>query len=304
MSDAVAAPNAAPAGAPGTQQQPAQQPNAAAQKPGETAAQAQARMLKLVLDGKEVELPESEVLANYRKGKDASKLLSKVEQRRQEALRAKAEADGLLSRLKADPISALRDLGVDVRALSEKTILEDIELEKMTPAERRAYEAEKKLKAYEAEKQKAEEEKQRTVHEQEVARHKDEFASLFMETMEATGLPKSSGRYVLHRMASLYAQNEEAGLESTPEEMATHVLEGLKREHTGVLSGLDGDRLLEYLGPDVVKKVLGAHLARINAKRGRPAQPTAQVQQTQQQNVPVDDKKGRWAFIEKNYLAK
>ena len=294
-----AAPVAAPAGQPGaTNAQPQVAPPG--QKPGETPAQAEARRLKLRIDDREVELDESEVVANYRKGKDSSRLLSKVEQRRQEALKAKAEAEGLLSRLKSDPRGALRELGVDVRKLSESTILEEIELEKMSPAERRAHELQKKLDEHESAKQKAEEEKERAAHEQEVARHKDEFANLFLDVMERTGLPKTSGRFVVARMASLYAQNEEAGLESSPEEMAAHVMRGLEAEHRGVLSGLEGDALLERLGPDVVRKVLGAHLAKVNKKRserGIDPAPAVRPKPLPQPTTP-NPRKGRWAAIE------
>lgn len=290
MADAVAAPTGAPtpAGSPG--QSPAQP--GAAPKPGEPSQETQARRLKVRLDGpEEVELDESDLVTNYKKGKGAAQLLTKATERRQEALKAKAEAEGLLKRLKEDPRAALRDLGVDVRKLSESTILEEIELEKMTPAERRAYEAEQKLKGYEAEKQKAEQERQQAAFEEEKARHQDEFAHLFLSTMEATGLPKASGRFVAWRMAHLYQQNEEAGLESSPEEMAAHVMEGLRTEHRGVVSGLEGEALLEFLGPDVVKKVLSIHLQKARAKRGVGAPPPRTVEKPQEQRK-VDPRKG------------
>jgi hypothetical protein len=301
MADTAAAQSAAPAGAPGTTApQPGQQPPAPGQRPGETATQAQARMLKLVLDGKEVELPESQVVTNYRKGLEASKTLSKVEVRRQEALKAKAEADGIFARLKADPVGVLESLGIDTRGLSEKRILQEIELERMTPDQRRAHDLEQKLKQFETEKQKAEREKQEQAHTAEVERHKDEFANLFVQTMESLGLPKSSGRFVVPRMAQLYAQNEAAGLESSPEEMAAHVMRGLEAEHRGVLSGLDGDALLERLGSDVVRKVLGAHLARVNAKRrgGAPPPVTSRPATPAPSPENMDPRKGRWAHIE------
>lgn len=279
-----------------------QQDNAAAgAKTGETAAQAEARRLKLRIDNQDVELDESEVVANYRKGRDASKLLTKVEQRRQEALKARAEAEGLLGRLKSDPRGVLRELGVDVRGLSEKTILEEMELEKMTPAERRAYEAEQKLKAYEAEKEKAKQTEAEKAHAAEVERHKDELAGLFLETFDKLGLPKSSARFVLHRMAHLYGQNEAAGLESTPEEMAAYVLEGFKGEHKGVLSGLEGEALLSHLGEDMVKKVLSAHLSKVRAKRGMGGQQVARqaLEAVAKPAEGFDRRKGRMGAIEK-----
>lgn len=293
MSDAAPAAPTAPAAPP-----PGAQPAATTPKPGETPAQAEARRIKLVLDGKEEDLGEEEVVANYRKGKNAAQLLSKVDQRRQEALKAQAHADGVLGRLKKEPLAVLRELGVDVRQLSESTILQEIELERMTPAERKAHELEQKLKGYESEKQKAEEERKRAAFEEEKARHQDEFAQLFTETMVATGLPKTSARHVAHRMAALYQQNEEAGLESTPEEMAAHVMHGLKAEHTGLLSGMEGDALLEWLGEGVVKKVLGAHLAKVRSRPG--AQPAVvRAPMPAPAASPVDPRKGRWADIDR-----
>jgi hypothetical protein len=221
-----------------------------------------------MLRGQEQELDESHVLTNYEKGVNASKLLSKVELRRQEALKAKAEAEGLYSRLKKDFWGVARELGIDTAEMSQKEILEQIRLEQMTPEQRKLHELEKRLKGHDEEKAKAEEEQKKTAHGQEVERHKNELASLFLETMERTGLPKSSGRFVISRMASLYAQNDAAGLESTPDEMAEHVMAGLRAEQQGMLGGLDGEALLSHLGPDVVTKVLQANLAKVRQKRG------------------------------------
>lgn len=302
MSEAAAAAGAAPAGgspAPGAPKS-GQPP---AQKQGETPAQAEARRVKLRLGDQEVELDERELATNYQKGRDASKLLSKVEQRRQEALRAKMEADGILGRLKdkGNLRTVLRDLGYtaeDLRSMGEREILDAIELEKMTPAERRAYEAEQKLKEYEAERDKVKQTEAEKARAEEVARHKDEFAGLFLATFEGLGLPKQSARFVMHRMAHLYQQNEAAGLESTPEEMASYVLEGIRNEHRGVLSGLEGEALIEHLGPDVVKKVLSVHLAKARAKRGMGGQEQPQRVAQAQPEAKMDPRKGRWALIE------
>lgn len=302
MAEGTAAAAAAPAGAPGT---PPPQPGQPiqGQKPVETPAQTEARRLKLRIDDQEVELDESEVVANYRKGKNAAQIMSAAERRRQEVLKDKAYADGVISRLRSDPRGVLKELGLDVRKMSEETILQEIELEKMSPAERRAHEAERQLEELRAEQDKAKQTEQEKVHAAEVERHADEFSNLFLETMSATGLPKESGRWVAYRMAHLYQQNEAAGLESSPEEMAAHVMQGLKKEHTGVLSGLKGKVLAEYLGESVVKEIQRYSLEVARAKRGIQAIAAAP-------NAPaiaakeIDSRKGRWAEIEKKYLGK
>lgn len=305
MADGTTAAPAAPAGVPGT---PPPQPGqlAQGQKPGETPAQAEARRLKLRIDGQDVELDESEVVANYRKGKNAAQIMSAAEKRRQEVLKDKAYADGIISRLKADPHGVLKELGYSreqLREMSEKAILQEIELEKMSPAERRAHEAEQRIKEMEAERDKAKQSEEEKVHAAEVQRHADEFANLFLDTMSATGLPKASGRWVAYRMAHLYQQNEEAGLESSPEEMAAHVIQGLKKEHTGVLSGLKGKALAEYLGEGVVKEIQRYSLEVARAKRGGGQPPPASAPPPAPPK-DVDPRKGRWAHIEKNYLGK
>lgn len=243
---------------------------------------AQARRLRMVLDGKEQEFDEDHVRTNYQKGLSASKLLTKADQRRQEALKAKSEAEGLYSRLKKDFWGVAKELGIDTAEMSQKEILDQIRLEQMTPEQRRMHEMEQRLKGHEDEKKKAEDEKKKTAHGQEVEKHKNELASLFLETMERTGLPKSSGRFVISRMASLYAQNEDAGLESTSDEMAEHVMAGLRAEQQGMLGGLEGDALLSHLGPEVVTRVLQANLARVRQKRGvsGPTQQQAPVPRT------------------------
>lgn len=301
MSEGAAAP-AAPAGgdtgAPAPQGQPAQ-----AAKPGETPAQAEARRLKLRIGGQEQEFDESEVIANFQKGRNSAQMLTKAQQVKEQALKAKMEAEGILGKLKdkGNIRSVLQELGYtreELRAMSERDILDAIEEEKLSPAERRAKDLERQLAERDKEKQAQEKEKQEAAYKEEVARHKDEVAGLFMETMEATGLPKSSGRFVMHRMAQLYMQNEEAGLESTPEEMAAHVMAGLQQEHRGVLSGLEGESLMTYLGPEVVKKVLAANLAKVRAGKSGGAAPVQQRNTAPAPKATVDPRRGRWAMID------
>lgn len=295
---------AAPAAAGGESGTPAGQPAPGpAKKPGETPAQAETRRLKLRIDGQEREFDESEVLANFQKGRNSAQMLTKAQQARADALKAKAEADGILGKLKdkGNIRNVLQELGYtreELRKMSEADILEAIEEEKLSPAERRAKDLERQLAERDKEKAKQDEERQQVAHKEEVARHKDEISGLFMETMEATGLPKSSSRFVMHRMAQLYMQNEEAGLESTPEEMAAHVMAGLQTEHRGVLSGLKGDALMTYLGPDVVKEVLVANLAKVRAGKGGAAPAPAAQRNPPPEAKPANPRRGRWEQID------
>lgn len=242
------------------------------------------RMLKFMLDGRETELPESEVVGNFKKGRESAKLLSLAQQRKEEALREKATAEGLFARLKkggAETRAVLRELGVDPAKVGEEEILEMIAREKLTPEQKREKELHDKLKGFEDEKKKAEDDKKAAVHKEEVQRHADELGGLFTEALIASGLPKSAAPVLFPRLAAIYLQNEKAGLESTPEEMAHHAMEGFREVQTGVLGKLQGAELLDYLGPDVVRAVLTANLQRSGGQRvpgvpistGAPAKP-------------------------------
>lgn len=239
-----------------------------AQAGGEAVAPQQAqtpRMLKLMMDGKEVEYPESEVVGNFKKGRESAKLLTLAQQRREEALREKAATEGLVAKLKkggAEGRAALRALGVDPAKMGEEEILEMIRMEKMSPAEKERYELQQKIKGFEDEKKKAEDEKKTAAHEAEKQRHMDELGGLFAEALTKTGLPRAAAPALFPRMAALYAQNEEAGLESTPEEMAHHVMEGVRETQKAMYGRLKGQELLDFIGPEVLKEILNANLQR------------------------------------------
>lgn len=243
------------------------------------------RMLKFMLDNKEVELPESEVVGHFKRGREAGKILTIAQQRKEEALREKAAAEGLVAKLKkggAEARAALRDLGVDPAKVGEEEILEMIRMEKMTPSERREHELQQKIKGYEDEKKKAEEDKKTSAQEAEKQRHMDELGGLFAEALIKTGLPKAAAPALFPRMAALYEQNERAGLESSPEEMAHHAMEGLKEIQGATLRKLKGAELLDFIGPEVLREILTANLQRANTGRvpgvpqqGRQSRPVA-----------------------------
>ena len=227
--------------------------------------QDEARRYKLRFgENDEREIPETEILAKMRRGENVQQQLSRAAAFRQEALKARAEADGILNRLKSDPRGALRDLGVNLSKMSQEEILEEIRLEQMTPQERALHDREKAIRAKEEEHQKAEEKKKGEADHQEMERHKDEFAGLFMDVLERTGLPKASGRHMVRHLADLY---EEFGGEIDPDSAAAHVMAKLVPEHRAVMLGLEGEALLEHLGDELVRKVVSGHLSRIKGQR-------------------------------------
>jgi len=87
-----------------------------------------ARKYKVKLDGKEVEVDEDELINSYQ--------LRKVsDQRLQEGVKARRQAEAFLQMLKADPRKVLSDprIGIDVKKMAEDIIYENLQQEMMTP---------------------------------------------------------------------------------------------------------------------------------------------------------------------------
>jgi len=123
---------------------PTSTPDATASTPNTTTPPTQAqvaRMIKMKVDGQEMELPESEIIALAQQGKSANK-------RFQEAAAAKREAEQVVNFLKSNPKEAFKKLGIDVRKFSEDTLLEFIQQEQMSPEQRKAHENEQELNKY------------------------------------------------------------------------------------------------------------------------------------------------------------
>lgn len=119
----------------------------------------------------------------------------------QEAATVRKQAEQLIMALKTNPLSVLMhpDLGVDVKALAQQVMLQDLEDMKKTPEQKRIEELENALKAKEEREKSLEEEKRQA----EMARIQEEaFQQLDDEISDALNtseLPKSP--YVVKRIA-------------------------------------------------------------------------------------------------------
>ena len=101
----------------------AQQPNTngvPGSLPGETPAQTQARLFKVMVDGQEVEVDEKELLRGYAHNKAASK-------RMEEAAMSRKEAEQVLKLFKQNPKEAFKLLGHDARKFAENIINEELQ---------------------------------------------------------------------------------------------------------------------------------------------------------------------------------
>jgi hypothetical protein len=269
---------------------------------GETAAE---RRIRIALEegGQEEEVPESTLRAWAKRGRNAAQLVSKADKARQDAARASQEAEAKLARLK-DPKEFFRlakELGHDPRALAEEEVLRAIEEERLTPEQRRIREVERQLAERDEKDRRAKEEADNAALEAETETHRNSFADLFMGTMERLGLPKKAGRAVVHRMADVYLQAQQVGMTVSEDDMAAHVLEGLRAEQSAVVKGMSPAEIVEWLGPDTMAAVRKYDLEQYRAKRkgGQPAQVRAPSGAPPPPDPKtLDPRKGRMAYVD------
>lgn len=277
------------------QTQPGQQERPAGETP-------EAKRIRLRLEAdREEEFDESTLAGLVRRGKNSAQLMSKAEARFRDAERKAAEVEAKLARLKSDPFGTLRELGVDPRTLSEQEILRAIEEEKeraLPPEERALRERARKADEYERQLKEREEAAKAEAENAEVERHKEEFANLFTQAMEATGLPKSSARRVMHYTAQVYAAAEKAGEQVDPHDAAAYAVENIRAEQRAIIQGMSVEELHAWLGEDVMKAVRKHDLERYRAQRTGGAVPPPKPPPEPKPAPKVVSRRGRWDLIE------
>jgi len=272
----------------------------AQKEPKETPAERRIR-LKLADDGPEEEFDERTLAGLARRGKNAAQLMSRADKVRMESERRVRDAEAKLARIKDDPVAVLRELGVDPLALSEQQILRALEEEKerQLPPEERAL----RQKAREADELRAklkqrEQQEQSAREEQETEKYREQLAGLFTEVMQRSGLPKSSARAVMHRVASVVQAADSVGEQVDPDEAAAYVVEQLRQEQRAVVSGMSVSELAEWLGPEIMLAIRKHDLAQYRQRKGGGAPPPAPSGPAPKPAPALHSRKGRWAHIE------
>lgn len=257
MSDA-ATPTAAPAAptpAGGESSAPVPEANAAA--PAQTAEEYE----ELLVRGQTKRVPKSQLKSLAQRGYDSAEAY-----REAKALRESFE--GRLAKAKADPRELrafLSEHGIDVRGVSSKFLIEDMEEASLTPEQKEARDLKAKLEAYEAEKKQAEEAQRSEAMKAEVQKQSTAMAQRFAAALEKVGIPagKPQAAWAIKRMAALEEQNLDSPEPLSADELAAALREDLEAEHLALFGALPADALLAKLGgPDgeQVKAIVRAYM--------------------------------------------
>lgn len=223
------------------------------------------------IDGKKVTLTRTQAKTYIQKAAAVDKRLQSVAEKEK-------KLDAMLADFEKDPEAVLAKAGKDPAKALEAFLTKKAAQGLMTQEqkERAALEAERdELKA----KQKAVEDEKRTKAEQEIDRRN--FEAIEQQLVAAADRSGVDGTpEALEMMCEVAIEALDLGLNLTPDQIAQEVIrrqkEHVEARDKKLLSKLEGKKLLEYLGPDLVKRIQAATLAGIPAPAVKPrAKPTA-----------------------------
>lgn len=272
VTNAAAAPAATPAPAAEAAKVAAAPAAADATPKAEVAAAkaAEIRRLKLKMDGQELDLPEEEVIKLAQQAGVSAK-------RFQEAAALKKQTEQVLEFLQSQPAAALKKIITDpaaYRKLLEDELTEIVRRDSETPEAKKIREQEERLQAYAAKekeateaqaKAKAEAEKAASdkAHQEKEAKYVQQYTETFTKALEESGLPVDPKTFA--RMATLQRINLKKGFDLDASSLAKIVREDFMAEQKHVLGKMDGEKLMEFLGDEVVKKLSKAQIKKLKA---------------------------------------
>lgn len=209
--------------------------------------------------------------------------LSKAAQRAmQEKGSFEKQVQSFVTNLKGNTAEVLREMGLDPVEFAAKVLEAEIEKEKLSPAEKRALEAEAKLKKIEEESKRKEEEFKQKEYEAYRKQIGEKVENDMIRALEKTDLPHTP--YVADRIAKymMLALNDPSGpVELSPEDVIPLVREDILRDLQGVFKGMSEDKLEEFIGKDVFTKVRKKNLEKV--KTQTPATAKAAIKEVGQQ---------------------
>jgi hypothetical protein len=234
-------------------------------------AEAEFQPVKLKYGDEEIEITSMDQLT-----KIAQKGLG-AERKFQEAASIRKTAEKLVATLKDNPIEILRHPALRDKMIeaAQELLFEHIQHEQMSAEDRARLQEREELERYrraEQERKVQEETKQR---EELRDKYRQDYERQFIEALNDGGIPKSD--WAVTRMAQYMRQAIKTGMSNIAPKDVVHLVKRDWQQAQSELYGqLDGDKLIQMLGPDIAEKIRKADVAKLTSK-GRPQQKAPQV---------------------------
>jgi hypothetical protein len=230
--------------------------------PGESRAETQARLFKVMVDGQETEVDEDELKRGYAHARAAAK-------RMEEAAMTRKEAEQVLKILKENPKSAMQQLGLNPREFAEMVINEELQEAILSPQEKELRDYKRQLEQYQRSEREAREQYEREQREAEMNRYTQQIQEEIVKVLDTSGLPKTErtvGRIAYYMQAAM-----QAGFENvTPADVIDHVKRDYQFDLKQMLGGLSEDQIEAFLEADIVRKIAKSTVKKQSAPKTVP----------------------------------
>lgn len=222
---------------------------------------------KLKVDGREEEVDEPELIRRAQR-------VSAADRRLEEIAKKQENIGKFLQTVKGDPIAALLDpaLGLTKQEIQKAVETwykrEVIDPEMLTPEQRRIRELETEKQGWTREQ---EAKKQAQLAEQTEVQKKHwigEYETQITKGLESSSLPKNTS--TVRAMASYMEQANRAGIDVPIETIANLVKQDKLADTHYVLSSMEGEQLIKYVGEEIINKIRKADLARMRGGAPKP----------------------------------
>lgn len=251
--------------------------------------------------GDGVKAKQSEVYKTFRSAKEiergANKKFEEASKIRKESqAQAEAREKAFIERLKANPRQTLREVGIDVRGMSEQELTEAIEEAQLTPDQRELRALKKENDDFKKQQAKEKEDRDQQAHAAQVQQNIQQYDQAFAEAMTQVGLPRTEGTVL--RMAQLVDSYLAAGktdvtLVDIAKRLKSH---DLHQEHQQYLESLSDEELLGMLPERVIKTVQQSLIRKARGEQQQPQTPKPQTKERAERiprNGPVDEFQAR-----------
>lgn len=220
---------------------------------------------RLKVRGKEIEVDDDKLYVLAQQGAAAGEQLREAAQLRKQLEEQAQWVERLKSADVGQARKMLREVGLDVRGLSEAEIMDLIAEEQLSPEERKIREYEAKLAEYEAHQEQLRQQHEQKQLQAETERAQQEYAEAFEAALAETGLEATPHR--LARMAFLAHSALENDIEADPAQLAQAVAEEHRGDIGAHLDSLEVDQLIELIGPERMKAIRQRDIERVNASK-------------------------------------
>lgn len=225
-------------------------------------SQAEFKPVKLKYGDEEIEVGSLDQLT-----KIAQKGLG-AERKFQEAASIRKQAEKLVATLKDNPIEILRHPALRDKMIeaAQDLLFEHIQHEQMSAEERARLQEREELERYRRSEQERKAQEETRQREELKDKYRQDYERQFIEALNEGGIPKSD--WAVTRMAQYMRQAIKGGMSNiTPQDVVHLVKRDWQQAQADLYGQMDGDKLIQMLGPDIAEKIRKADVAKLTSKR-------------------------------------